>query len=71
MGAAGKIGAPVRKLTHNVILSVSIDALQKVQSIISSVMARRLGGNIRLSAFAVLRLITSSDLVGRMTGDVG
>jgi hypothetical protein len=58
-------------LTHIVILPPSIGALRKGSILISSAMARRLCRNIRPSALAVLRLITSSDLVGCMTGDVG
>src|SRR5262245_45547820 len=44
------------------------DELPALHSITSSTRASRLGGTSRPSAFAVLRLITSSNLVGFCTG---
>src|SRR5215469_4940351 len=44
------------------------DELAAPYSITSSARARRFGGTVRSSAFAVLRLITSSYLVGCWTG---
>ena len=44
------------------------DELPPSHSITSSARASRVGGTLRLSAFAVLRLITSSNLVGCWTG---
>src|SRR5262249_30394057 len=46
------------------------DELAAFHSITSSASARSLSGTWRPSAFAVLRLITSSNLVGCMTGKV-
>ena len=46
----------------------SITALQKAYSITSSASASSVGGTARPSAFAVLRLITNSNLVGCITG---
>jgi hypothetical protein len=50
-------------LTHHVILRPPITALRKVYSITSSARASSVGGILRPSALAVLRLITSSNLV--------
>jgi len=46
----------------------SNDALRKAYSITSSARASSDGGTVRPSAFAVLRLITNSYLVGACTG---
>jgi hypothetical protein len=40
------------------------DAVPPLHSITSSARARRVGGTVRSSAFAVFRLMTSSNLVG-------
>src|SRR5262249_20435376 len=44
------------------------DELAPPHSITSSARASRVGGTVRPSAFAVARLMTSSNLVGRSTG---
>src|SRR5580700_6700962 len=60
---------PLRQLmTHSVILPPSIAALRKVYSITSSARTSNDDGTSRPSAFAVLRLITSSNVAGCMTG---
>ena len=57
-----------QKLPRSVILPGSIDALRKVHSITSSARVSSADGTVTLSAFAVLRLITSSNVVGCSTG---
>jgi hypothetical protein len=55
-------------MTHSVISRPSIAALRKVYSITSLASARRFDGMLRPSAFAVVRLMTSSNLVGCSIG---
>ena len=59
---------PCREMAHHVISLPSIDALRKAYSISSSAVICMIMGTVRRSAFAVLRLITSSILVGWITG---
>jgi hypothetical protein len=72
-GLGGRSGHPqiarrVRILTLSVISPPSIAALRKVYSITSSARTSNDDGTSRPSAFAVLRLITSSNVAGCMTG---
>jgi hypothetical protein len=55
-------------VTHSVILRPSNAALRKDYSITSSAVASSDGGTVMPSAFAVLRLMMSSNLVGWMIG---
>jgi hypothetical protein len=55
-------------MTHNVISLSTTAALRKAYSITSSAVASSLSGTARPSVFAVLRLITSSNLVGNCAG---
>jgi hypothetical protein len=55
-------------MTRSGALPPSIDALRKVYSVTSSARASSVAGTPRPSALAVLRLITSSSLVGYCTG---
>ena len=45
-------------MTHDVISAPQITAVRKVHSITSSARASNVGGTVRLSAIAVLRLMT-------------
>ena len=61
-------GSTRSRLTHNVTLAPSIDALRSLHSITSSARASTVPGTVRPRALAVLRLTTSSYLVGAWTG---
>ena len=58
----------VQRLTQSARLSSSIAAMQKDHSITSSARTSNVGGTVRLSAIAVLRLITNSNCVGSTIG---
>jgi hypothetical protein len=55
-------------MTHSATLPPSINAVRKAYSITSSASATRFGGTVRPRLFAVLRLMTNSNLVGCSTG---
>ena len=57
-------GAPVHSIKNRTMHR----SKQQLYSITSSARARSVGGTVRPSAFAVLRLMTSSNLVGCSTG---
>src|SRR5262249_2529355 len=57
-----------RERPRNCRASKQGDELASLHSITSSASASSPGGTVRPSAFAVLRLITSSNFVGRCTG---
>src|ERR1700719_2628471 len=59
---------PRQLMTHSVTLRPLITILRKVYSITSSARTRNDSGIVKSSAFAVLRLITSWNLVGCSTG---
>jgi hypothetical protein len=56
------------KMTHSVISGPSVTAVRKAYSITSSAATSRVCGTVNPSALAVLRLMTSSNLVGCCTG---
>jgi len=64
-----QVGVPKTTfLTQTGVSPPSIDTLRKVYSITSSASATRFGGTVRPRFFAVLRLMTNSNLVGCSTG---
>ena len=62
---------PRQLMTHSATLPPSINAVRKAYSITSSASATRFGGAVRPRLFAVLRLMTNSNLVGCSTGRSG